>query len=90
MMQPSLTKQDAVRACQLALGVAQELAGIAVDWGDHACADLGPDQVERVSRLMLVGLAHRSAVAWPAQLLRLPQRRWPASSRPCCTAAVCR
>ncbi len=68
---------DAVRACQLALGVAQQLAGIAVDWGDHAPADLGPDQVERVSRLMLVGLAHRSAVGWPGQLLRLQLRRWP-------------
>ena len=68
---------EAVRACQLALGVVQQLAGIAVDWGDHAPADLGPDQVERVSRLMLVGLAHRSAVGWPGQLLRLSLRRWP-------------
>ena len=68
---------EAVRACQLALGVVKQLAGIVVEWGEHTPADLSPDQVERVSRLMLVGLAQRSAVGWPGQLLRLPLRRWP-------------
>jgi hypothetical protein len=68
---------DAVRACQLALGVGQELAGIEVDWGRHGPGDLGAGQVERVSRLMLVDMTHRSAVSWPGQLLRLSPRRWP-------------
>ena len=68
---------DAVRACQLALGVGQELAGIAVDWGRHAPGDLGADQAERVARLMLIDMDRRSAVGWPGQLLRLPLRRWP-------------
>jgi hypothetical protein len=68
---------DAVRACQLALGVAQELAGIAVDWRGQSPGDLGADQVERVARLMLVDMNRRSAVGWPGQLLRLPLRRWP-------------
>lgn len=68
---------DAVRACQLALGVAQELAGIGVDWRGHTPGDLGADQVERVARLMLIDMDRRSAVGWPGQLLRLPLRRWP-------------
>ena len=68
---------DAVRACQLALGVGQELAGVAVDWGGHAPGDLGADQAERVARLMLIDMDRRSAVGWPGQLLRLPLRRWP-------------
>lgn len=68
---------DAIRACQLGLGIGQELAGIAVDWGGHAPVDLGADKVERVSRLMLIDTAHRSTVGWPGQMLRLPLRRWP-------------
>ena len=68
---------DAVRVCQLALGVGQELAGIAVDWGGHAPGDLGADQAERVARLMLIDMDRRSTVGWPGQLLRLPLRRWP-------------
>ena len=67
----------AVRACQLALGVGQELTGIAVGWGKHAPGDLGAVQVERVAHLMLVDIDRRSAVGWPGQLLRLPLRRWP-------------
>lgn len=68
---------EAVRACLLALGVGQELAGIEVDWGGHSPGAFGADQVERVSRLMLVDMTHRSAVSWPGQLLRLSPRRWP-------------
>lgn len=68
---------DAVRACQLALGVGQNLTGITVDWGEHAPGDLGAEQVGRVARLMLVDVDRRSAVGWPGQLLRVPLRRWP-------------
>jgi hypothetical protein len=68
---------DAVRACQLALGVAQELAGIVVDWRGHSPGDLGTERVEQVARLMLIDMNRRSAVGWPGQLLRLPLRRWP-------------
>jgi hypothetical protein len=68
---------DAVRACQLALGVAQELAGIGVDWREHSPGDLGKERVAQVARLMLIDMDRRSAVGWPGQLLRLPLRRWP-------------
>lgn len=67
---------DAVRACQLALGVGQALTGLSVDWGRHKAADLGAAEVERVARLMLVDMAYRSAVGWPGQLLRLSPARW--------------
>jgi len=68
---------DAVRACQLALGAGQALAGIAVEWGRNEPNDLGTELVERVSRLMLVDIARRSAVGWPGQILRVPLRGWP-------------
>jgi hypothetical protein len=68
---------DAVRACQLALGVGHELAGVGVDWRGHEPGDLGADHVARVARLMLIDMDRRSAVGWPGQLLRLPLRRWP-------------
>lgn len=68
---------EAIRACQLALGLGQELAGISVDWCGNAPSDLGPDQIDRAARLMLVDMAHRSAVGWPGQLLRLSPLRWP-------------
>lgn len=67
---------DAVRACQLALGVGQALAGLEVDWDRHKAPDLGATEVERVARLMLVDMDYRSAVGWPARLLRLSPGRW--------------
>jgi len=68
---------NAVRACQLALGVGQSLARIAIEWGRNEPSDLGTELVERVSRLMLVDIARRSAVGWPGQILRVPLRGWP-------------
>ena len=67
---------DAVRACQLALGVGQALAGLSVDWGRHKAPDLGAAEIERVARLMLVDMAYRSAVGWPGRLLRLSPAGW--------------
>ena len=67
---------DAVRACQLAFGAGEAMAGISVVWGRHKASDLGAVEVERVLRLMLVDMAYRSAVGWPAQFLRLSPGGW--------------
>lgn len=71
----------ATRACQLALGVAVAVAGVAVEWRGHAPADLGPDEIARATRLMLVDGHARAALGWPGRLLRVPLRAWPTQAR---------
>ncbi|WP_156454605.1 hypothetical protein [Erythrobacter sp. CCH5-A1] len=48
---------------------------MAVDWQGHAPTDLREAELDVARRLMLVDTAFRSAVGWPAQLLRLPAHR---------------
>lgn len=69
---------EAIRACQLALALGERFCGLAVDWQGHAPTDRAEAELDVARRLMLVDTAFRSAVGWPAQLLRLPPHRWPA------------
>ncbi len=66
---------EAIRACQLALALGERYCGLAVDWQGHAPTDLREAELDVARRLMLVDTAFRSAVGWPAQLLRLPAHR---------------
>lgn len=69
---------EAIRACQLALALGERCCGLTVDWQGHAPTDLDETELDTARRLMLVDMAYRSAVGWPAQFLRLPPHRWPA------------
>lgn len=68
---------EAVRACQLALALGEQLCALPVEWHGHEPSDLTAGELDAVKRLMLVEMEYRAAIGWPGQLLRYPARRWP-------------